>query len=470
MQQLVDSVYPEDGKVLAPYGGFAMETGDADGGWIATASDLVRFFISLEGKGLHEILTPALFKHMLLKPPYAKGSAWYGFGLEVSWYRKAWEHSGTLDGATSCLVRDRHGYTWAFLCNFWPPDSDYTSLISYALTRVSHLSKVKQVFIEPADISTLDKKYCVNIKVPMEDFESLSQAYRDIGYAACWVNGYEFKKNVLFNVIWTKNSYLVYHSVNDIELRELLDKHSSTHRVCHIDTYCNELTVKYAVIFTSDTTTKWKLKMFNNIEDQEFHTKILKEQGYHVTRQSATVIEGEATIAVLYEQIHHIDTTWSYMALTSEKYQSEFNRHSRYGHLITYVKPYRYENRSLFSTIWTSSGPYVYTSEYEMSACRLLNDLLYAFERKFYPVCIGGYEDDDAHKFVCVCLKKVPPNSVSWQKPKAVDESIKSLQPWVNREGSQDSLAGRDTRLICCPHTFQGMWICQLIGPWEMWR
>ena len=48
---VVDSVFSGDGKVLAPYGGFALENGDADGGWIATATDLVRFMCALDGSG-----------------------------------------------------------------------------------------------------------------------------------------------------------------------------------------------------------------------------------------------------------------------------------------------------------------------------------------------------------------------------------------------------------------------------------
>ena len=50
---IVDSVFSGDGKVLAPYGGFALENGDADGGWISTATDLVRFMCALDGSGPH---------------------------------------------------------------------------------------------------------------------------------------------------------------------------------------------------------------------------------------------------------------------------------------------------------------------------------------------------------------------------------------------------------------------------------
>lgn len=39
----VDSVFPPHQKVPAPYGAYHVETGDADGGWIATAMDTARF-------------------------------------------------------------------------------------------------------------------------------------------------------------------------------------------------------------------------------------------------------------------------------------------------------------------------------------------------------------------------------------------------------------------------------------------
>ena len=62
----VDSIYPGIGKVVAPYGSFAMEAGDADGGWIASPSDLITIMEALEGLGEKRLLKPDTFKYVFV--------------------------------------------------------------------------------------------------------------------------------------------------------------------------------------------------------------------------------------------------------------------------------------------------------------------------------------------------------------------------------------------------------------------
>ena len=46
-----EAVFPEEKKLVdEPYGGFYLEALDSHGGWIASASDLVRFAAALDGQ------------------------------------------------------------------------------------------------------------------------------------------------------------------------------------------------------------------------------------------------------------------------------------------------------------------------------------------------------------------------------------------------------------------------------------
>ena len=76
-QVSVDSVYPGEGKVPAPYGGYSMEAGDSDGGWVASPNDLLGLLHSLEHKAKTRILKKETVKLMLKKPSYERGSTWY---------------------------------------------------------------------------------------------------------------------------------------------------------------------------------------------------------------------------------------------------------------------------------------------------------------------------------------------------------------------------------------------------------
>lgn len=89
---------------------------DAAGGWIATASDLVRLALDVDGfsyvpnileKQTIEVMTTVC--EVSASPRYAKG-----------WYVNAapdWWHSGGLPGASAVLYRTSTGLCWAALAN-----------------------------------------------------------------------------------------------------------------------------------------------------------------------------------------------------------------------------------------------------------------------------------------------------------------------------------------------------------------
>ncbi len=81
---------------------------DSHGGWIASASSLVRFLVALPG-----LLRPETQKAMLtpspLQPTYARG--WRVNTKGTHW------HTGSLAGTTTLMVRTTHGLCWAVLTN-----------------------------------------------------------------------------------------------------------------------------------------------------------------------------------------------------------------------------------------------------------------------------------------------------------------------------------------------------------------
>ncbi|MBV9833178.1 MAG: beta-lactamase family protein [Alphaproteobacteria bacterium] len=87
---------------------------DSHGGWIAMASDLVRFLTHVDGfPTVPDILRPDMLRLMTtpstVKPDYAMGWA----------VNKAnnWWHTGSLPGSTTLMVRTARGLCWAALAN-----------------------------------------------------------------------------------------------------------------------------------------------------------------------------------------------------------------------------------------------------------------------------------------------------------------------------------------------------------------
>lgn len=102
-----------DGKLVkTPYGGFNLEAMNAHGGWIASAPDLVKLMLAVDGAG-KDILSAGALELMNLpgnvNPNYAKG--WFTNKKHNYW------HTGSMDGSASFVCHTSDGYTWAFLFN-----------------------------------------------------------------------------------------------------------------------------------------------------------------------------------------------------------------------------------------------------------------------------------------------------------------------------------------------------------------
>ena len=113
-----------------PYGVECVETMDANGGWIASAVDLVRFAVALDDPKRSPILSQDSIETTLAPPPGPVGhdpkgrpkSDYYGCGWSVrpaarqpGKYTK-W-HGGMLAGSSTLLVCREDGIDWAVLFN-----------------------------------------------------------------------------------------------------------------------------------------------------------------------------------------------------------------------------------------------------------------------------------------------------------------------------------------------------------------
>lgn len=139
-RNLAPSIFGNNIWVPWAYGGFYLEAMDANGGWIASASDLVRFVVAVDGFATKpDVLSPATLQLMVTPPPALNSG--YGLGWWVN-AEGSWCHTGSLPGSSSLLERTRDGYTWAILLNRRSTHKDYFQELN-ALIR-NNIKKVRE--------------------------------------------------------------------------------------------------------------------------------------------------------------------------------------------------------------------------------------------------------------------------------------------------------------------------------------
>ncbi len=117
-------------SVAVPYGVDPVESMDANGGWIASAIDLVRFAVALEYPQRSNLLKPESLRTMVARPAGLAGrhpngrpnETYYGCGWNVrpinpSRGRYTKWHTGLLGGTSSLLVSRSDRISWAVLFN-----------------------------------------------------------------------------------------------------------------------------------------------------------------------------------------------------------------------------------------------------------------------------------------------------------------------------------------------------------------
>src|SRR4051794_25050409 len=116
------TVLDMSGKTVpAPYGTFSMRIQDANGGWIASAPDLVRWAKMFDAPS--SVLNSTSLGRVWAKPSTGVNSAgwYYGLGWQIrpvtgGTGRNTW-HTGSMPGTYSILVRTYNGMSWAAVFN-----------------------------------------------------------------------------------------------------------------------------------------------------------------------------------------------------------------------------------------------------------------------------------------------------------------------------------------------------------------
>jgi N-acyl-D-amino-acid deacylase len=113
------------GLVPWPYGGWQQETTDSAGGWVASAIDYAKFVNGIDGRRGKRLLAPETVAALTARPAihdWDNMAYWYAFGVRVHPSRgdADWDHSGSLDGATTQFFRTSDGLVIVAFLNYRP--------------------------------------------------------------------------------------------------------------------------------------------------------------------------------------------------------------------------------------------------------------------------------------------------------------------------------------------------------------
>lgn len=107
------SIYNPDQMTFSCYGGNDIHTLGSAGGWIATAPDLMRLLLAIDGFSTRpDILSSESVELMTHNENGAAPMGWKSTVDNGTWWR-----TGYFPGTTAMMKRQADGYSWVVLCN-----------------------------------------------------------------------------------------------------------------------------------------------------------------------------------------------------------------------------------------------------------------------------------------------------------------------------------------------------------------
>lgn len=119
--------------VPEPYGAYSIEGMEALGGWVATPTDVLKFFLSIDGTRGKRLLSENSLILMQAKPLIPDGekilNRYYGIGVNVinTANGNTWFHSGAQPGLVTQAVRASNGMSWVVAFNGRPDDKSFAA-------------------------------------------------------------------------------------------------------------------------------------------------------------------------------------------------------------------------------------------------------------------------------------------------------------------------------------------------------
>ena len=109
--------------VSAPRGSYNLESMDSLGAWVATPTEVLKFFLAIDGARGSHLLSTDTMAQLLQEPTYLinkeERKPYRSLGLQVIKTSRGynWWHTGTQPGVASLALRAANGWSWVIVFN-----------------------------------------------------------------------------------------------------------------------------------------------------------------------------------------------------------------------------------------------------------------------------------------------------------------------------------------------------------------
>jgi hypothetical protein len=189
------------------------------------------------------------------------------------------------------------------------------------------------------------------------DYQRLFDHARASGYQLEWVDGFELRGRVFYNVVFRPKSddWSAVHGLTGAQYQDEYEaRKRDGQRLRHVDSYTWRGEARYAAVFVKDGGPG--VRAYHGISAEE-HQRRFEEwsaQGFRARRVSVVSQGGQRRYTALYDQGGPDVRLKS--ALTAAEYQDEYDRNKQAGLHLAAVDAYIHQGQLFYSALWSRAG------------------------------------------------------------------------------------------------------------------
>lgn len=244
--------------------------------------------------------------------------------------------------------------------------------------------------------------------LPAEDYQCMFDQAVNAGYRLEWVDGFGFKGQVFFNVVFRPAGgapWSAAHDLSGTQFQAEFDKRKAAgFRLKQVESYPSGNQVRYAAIFVKDGGPA--VTAYHGASAAEHQQKFdaLTAGPWKPKNISVVSLGGERIYTALYEQAG-AGSSEAKSFLTAAEYQQKFDENKQKGRQLVYLNVYEHQGQPRFSAIWNSSTQGSSKARHDLSGSAYQQEWEVATKAGLLTRAVTGYVDGSAVRYAAVWRK-----------------------------------------------------------------
>lgn len=270
------------------------------------------------------------------------------------------------------------------------------------------------------------------------------------GYRIAEVSGYanngQDNYAAIFEKVANSPAWVARHGLNGTQYQQEVDKWvGQGYRPVQVSGYAAGGGTRYAAIFEKSANAPgWVARHGLNATQYQQEVNKWVGQGYYLTDVSGYTINNQDYYTAVFEKPANIPAWVARHGLTSNEYQTEFNKWTGQGYRLKKVSGYSLNGQARFAAIFEKSGSGTWAARHNMTAQQYQDE----FDRFFYmgyrPVWVNGYTVNNQSYYAAIWESK---SGFDMNELNEVDALVKKFMQDYKVPGVSLAIA-KDDRLV----------------------